>query len=103
MKKVTILLLILLLISPNAILFAEQKPLKQEQVLKLSNYELSLQNLQLQIEVLNREIQRLEQERNSYVDELYKKYGLDKKWKIDLERGIWFIEEASAAENTQGN
>ena len=101
MNKTILFGILFFFILPLAVLSADQKPLEPEQVLKLRNYELGLQNLQLQIEILNREIQKLKQERNLYLDELYKNYGFDKKWKIDLEKGIWFVEEAPDAGKAQ--
>ncbi len=102
MKRLIIFLVLLFLILPVGVLSSENKPIKLEQVLKLRNYELGLQNLQLQIEVLNREIQSLKQERDTYVDELYNSYGLNKKWRIDLRKGIWFAEEAPEDGKVQG-
>ena len=69
--------------------------------MKLRNYELSLQNLQLQIELLNREIQKFKNERDTYIDRLYKSYGVDKEWKIDLQKGIWFVEDVSRGDKVQ--
>lgn len=102
MYRLTLFFCLFFLIVPVIAVSAAEKPLKSEEVLTLRNYELSLQNLQLQIEVFHREIERLNQEREMYFDKLYRNYGLDKKWKIDLEKGIWIIEEVPKAENTQG-
>jgi hypothetical protein len=102
MRKILILWLLFLLIFPNINLAAEQKPLNEEEVLKLRNYELSLQNLRLQIELLDREIQKYQDDRDTYINGLYKKYGIGKEWKIDLQKGIWFIEDASQGAKGQG-
>lgn len=74
---------------------AEEKALKDPEVLKIRNYELNLQNAHLQIEVLKRDINRVQQERDAFIEGLYKSYQLDPEWKIDLEKGVWFKKEAS--------
>lgn len=79
-------------------LSAEQKALKPEEVLKLRNYELSLQNMELQLELIRRDMERVKQEREGYLGELYRTYGVDKGWKIDLQKGIWFLERSPASE-----
>ena len=90
---VFVLIPVIAIAAEEKTLAAEQKPLAAEEVLKLKNYELNLQNMQLQIELLNREIQKFKNERDTYIEGLYKKYSVDQKWRIDLEKGVWFLPE----------
>lgn len=87
-------LLISILILPNTNLFAEQKNLSPEEVLRLKNYELSLKNMRLEIELLSREMQERENERNTYIEGLYQSYNLNSDWKIDLSKEVWFLQNA---------
>jgi hypothetical protein len=94
MKRSMLFLLLFSLLWQVAAASSEQKPLKGEELLKLRNYELTLQNMELRIELMNREMEKLRRERDLYLEELYRDYGLDREWKIDLEKGIWFIQES---------
>jgi hypothetical protein len=78
---------------------AEQKPLKQEDLLQLRNHELSLQNLELRIELLSRERDKLRYERDSFVEGLFKNYEVNQEWKIDLQKGIWFLDPKGVKES----
>lgn len=78
----------------------EQKALKPEEILRLRNFELSLQNMELQLELIRRDLDRLKQERERYLEELYKTHGVDKGWKIDLQNGVWFMEQSPMGERS---
>lgn len=71
---------------------SEEKAIKQEDLLRLKNVELNIQNLELRAELLTRELEKLRRDRDIYIDELYKSYGLGGDWKIDLQKGVWFAE-----------
>jgi hypothetical protein len=78
---------------------AEVKLLKQEEILKLTNYALTIQNLQLQIEITTQTIQRLDDERSTYINDLFKRYGYNpKEWVINLDKGVWVRKKASESE-----
>jgi hypothetical protein len=100
MKKALFVLIVFCLCAGLAT-GAEQKPLKPEDVLKLKNLELSLQNLELQMELIRRDLEKVRQERDSYLDEFHKAYGVGEGWRIDLEKGIWFREQANTPEKKE--
>jgi hypothetical protein len=91
-----ILCLVTFVLFPYPGLAGEEKHLQAEEVLRLKNLELTLQNLTLQAELITRDLQRVRQERDTCVQEFYQRYGLEKEWKIDLEKGLWFKPSQSA-------
>ncbi len=56
--------------------------------------------MELQLELIRRDLDRLKQERERYLEELYKTHGVDKGWKIDLQNGVWFMEQSPMGERS---
>jgi len=93
MFRFAVLLCLALIVPVPVPSGAEERHLKAEEVLRLRNYELSLQNLTLQIELLSRDLGRIRNEKEAYLQDLYQNYKLDRQYKIDLDKGIWFRDQ----------